>query len=179
MSCFFQRNLYPPINTDTVVDIYNFWIRQLCSSKHATQTLPELIAPQKSTPGFGWAKQNPRRFSHGRNMHRKIHPMVGRLSCGPMGHGLRPRSFRRIDWDNFGFRGWAVEIGSLFFFGAHKISRWRSLEKFVFRKVWTWPADGWCCFGDVHLKEVWVISGRFSRKGSLSGISKFEIQTCL
>ena len=49
-------------------------------------------------------------------MHRKIHPMVGRLSCGPMGHGLRPRSFRRIDWDNFGFRGWAVEIGSLFFF---------------------------------------------------------------
>ena len=76
MSCFFQRNLYPPINTDTVVDIYNFWIRQLCSSKHATQTLPELIAPQKSTPGFGWAKQNPRRFSHGRNMHRKIHPWL-------------------------------------------------------------------------------------------------------
>lgn len=142
------------------MDIYNFWIRQLCSSKHATQSLPELVGPKKHRGVFPMGENAS-----------KFHPMVGkRLSCGPMGLGLRPRSFRRIDmgprfFASGGVGGWNGSL--IFFLAPTKFLGGEVWEVCVPKRLDLVSADGWCgvleMFFDGHSSQrALVISGRFS-----------------
>lgn len=120
MSCFFQRNLYPPINTD-IRPLWTsiiFGFDNCAAPKHATQTLPELISPQKITPPVLVGPKKPAAFSHGRNMHRKIHPWLEGCPVAWWDSDFVRGASEGSIWDHgFSLQGeWAVEIGSLMFF---------------------------------------------------------------
>ena len=193
-----QRNLPPPINTD----IGLLWTSIIFGFDHcaAPNTQPKLSQSwfrhkNPPPPGFGWSTKKPAAFFpwekkcieksipwlEGCPVARWDSDFVRGASEGSMG-SMGPRFFA-----SGGVGG--VEIGSLMFF----FWRQQNFKVEKFGEVLCSETFGpdrqmddvgfWRCFlMDIHLKEVWVISGHFSpqKKGftiSRSLRSKIVCQT--